>query len=118
MDQVTYHHVELQQHDVVYAEGPPAESYLDVGDRANFANAEGPLRLFPDFSNRPFDVASSWEAKGCAPLMIVGPEVEAVRRRIATRRQASRAEAVLRQRQDRLGASLAPPSTTIVSTVM
>jgi hypothetical protein len=34
---VTYIHVELPAHDVVLAEGLPAESYLDTGNRAAFA---------------------------------------------------------------------------------
>ena len=33
---VVYHHVELERHDVVLAEGLPAETYLDTGDRAKF----------------------------------------------------------------------------------
>lgn len=35
---VTYIHVELPAHDVVLAEGLPAESYLDTGNRAGFVN--------------------------------------------------------------------------------
>ena len=45
---VTYYHVELPRHDVLFAEGLPVESYLDVGDRANFANAGGATNLFAD----------------------------------------------------------------------
>jgi autotransporter-associated beta strand protein len=36
---VTYYHVELETHDLLLAEGLPAESYLDTGNRAAFANA-------------------------------------------------------------------------------
>jgi hypothetical protein len=74
MPEVTYFHVELPAHDVLIAEGLPVESYLDIGDRANFSNFEGPVRLFPDF---PVHV---WEARGFAPLRVTGPDVEAVRR--------------------------------------
>jgi len=83
-DTVTYYHVELAAHDVVLAEGLPAESYLDAGDRANFSNADGVVRLFPDFSGT---LASPmfWEAFGCAPLRIVGPELEAARALLAKR---------------------------------
>ena len=42
MDRITYWHVELDQHDVLLAEGLATESYLDAGDRAFFANA-GPV---------------------------------------------------------------------------
>jgi hypothetical protein len=40
-----------------------AESYLDTGDRANFANGDGPVALYPDFASRV------WDAAGCAPLV-------------------------------------------------
>jgi hypothetical protein len=33
VEQVSYYHVELPQHDVLLAEGLPAESYLDTGNR-------------------------------------------------------------------------------------
>jgi hypothetical protein len=73
MDAVTYYHVELPQHTVMLAEGLAVESYLDVGDRTNFANAPGPVALYPDFASRV------WDAEGCAPLVVVGPELEAAR---------------------------------------
>jgi T5SS/PEP-CTERM-associated repeat protein len=73
-DTVTYHHIELPQHAVLLAEGLPAESYLDTGDRPNFANSSGPSALYPDFASRV------WEAKGCAPVVVTGPAVEAARR--------------------------------------
>jgi len=85
VNEVTYYHVELPQHSVLLAEGLPVESYLDTGDRANFANGEGPMRLFPDFATPSLDTASVWEAKGCAPLIIVGPQVDAARLLLAGR---------------------------------
>jgi T5SS/PEP-CTERM-associated repeat protein/uncharacterized repeat protein (TIGR03803 family) len=72
VDRVTYYHVELPRHDVLYADGMPAESYLDVGDRSNFANGGSVVRLH-------IDLAHHWEAGGCAPLVIYGPELEGVR---------------------------------------
>jgi hypothetical protein len=46
---VTYFHVELARHALILAEGVPAESYLDTGNRAIFDNA--PLTtLHPDLS--------------------------------------------------------------------
>jgi hypothetical protein len=39
MAEVTYWHVELDRHAVLLADGLPAESYLDTGNRAGFANA-------------------------------------------------------------------------------
>jgi collagen type I alpha len=93
MDDVTYYHVELADHDVLLAERLPAESYLDLGDRANFTNGGGPISLHPDLSVR------IWEAMGCAPLIVAGPELNAARRRVSgaaatLERQDARAYAV------------------------
>ena len=79
VNRVTYYHVELARHAVLLAEGLPAESYLDTGDRTNFANGGGAMRLFADFATSRFDVAAMWEAKACAPLIVSGPELAAVR---------------------------------------
>ncbi|MEJ0020099.1 MAG: Hint domain-containing protein [Acetobacteraceae bacterium] len=76
-DEVTYYHVELPRHAVLLAEGLAAESYLDVGDRSNFANGEGAVALYPDFASR------AWEAAGCAPLVVTGPALQAARRWVA-----------------------------------
>jgi hypothetical protein len=82
VDEITYYHVELPRHDVLLAEGMPAESYLDVGDRSNFANGGAPIRLFADFATHTFDAAQRWEALGCARLVVCGPELATVRRRV------------------------------------
>jgi len=68
---VTYHHIELPQHDVVLAQGLPAESFLDVEDGSNYARGPGPIRLYPDFTAR------MWDAFGCARLIVTGPELAA-----------------------------------------
>jgi autotransporter passenger strand-loop-strand repeat protein len=74
---VTYHHIELAQHDVVLAEGLPAESFLDLRDGSNYKNRPGPTRLYPDYSAR------MWEAFGCARLVVTGPEFVAARALVA-----------------------------------
>jgi autotransporter passenger strand-loop-strand repeat protein len=74
VDEVTYYHVELRHHDVVWAEGLPAESYLDTGNRANFAGGAGVIALHPEFA------AQVWDAEACAPLVLAGRELEAVKR--------------------------------------
>jgi hypothetical protein len=74
---VTYHHIELAEHDVLLAEGLPSESFLDMRDGTNYANRPGPLRLYPDFSAR------LWEAFGCARLIVTGPELDAARALVA-----------------------------------
>jgi autotransporter-associated beta strand protein len=93
--EVTYYHVELRRHDVVYADGMPAESYLDTGDRRNFENGGSVLTLHPDFG------AWRWEAEGCAPLIVTGAKLEAVRQRVAAH------AAVLHRRRPRSCASRA-----------
>lgn len=45
---VTYYHVELPTHDVLFAEGVSTKSYLEVGDRSNFANGGAGTRLHVD----------------------------------------------------------------------
>jgi hypothetical protein len=69
MPRVTYHHIELERHDVVLAEGLPAETYLDAGDRTKF-DCGAVFSLFPDFSARSAaDTALAWETCGAAPLV-------------------------------------------------
>ena len=69
---VVYHHIELASHDVVLAEGLAAEIYLDIGDRVRFLG----LRVV---DRHPDAVARIWETRGCAPLVVTGPFVEAAR---------------------------------------
>jgi hypothetical protein len=83
VSEITYYHVELPRHDVLFAEGLPAESYLDIGDRSNFAGSPT-VRLFPDFATPAPNLATLWEALGCAPLVIHGPELEAARAQVKT----------------------------------
>ena len=82
VDEVTYWHVELAQHDVILAEGLPAESYLDTGNRGAFANAGGAVTMAPDFALRV------WQAEACAPLVTEGPALAAARRRLLARAEA------------------------------
>jgi hypothetical protein len=85
LDEVTYYHVELDDHDVLLAEGLPVESYLDTGGRFNFENGGGPIALHPDFSMCRQDTAHMWEALGCARLIVAGPELDAARALINSR---------------------------------
>lgn len=77
VDRITYYHVELDRHDVMLANGMPAESYLDAGGRGQFSNGGDVIALHPDFSAR------LWEMNGCAPLVQTGPVLERVRKRLA-----------------------------------
>ncbi|MET7245750.1 Hint domain-containing protein [Methylobacterium sp. EM32] len=75
---ILYHHVELPVHDVLVADGLPAESYLDCGQRGTFENHDGPVTLHPDF----VAVALNLEL-ACAPFLLHGPVVDRVRARLA-----------------------------------
>jgi hypothetical protein len=77
VDSITYHHIELAEHDVLLAEGLPAESFLDMRDGSKYANRPGPTRLYPDYSAR------IWEAFGCARLVVAGPELAAAQALVA-----------------------------------
>jgi hypothetical protein len=74
--EVTYWHVELESHDVLLAEGLPAESYLDTGNRAFFGRGYGRLpHIDPDRTL----------ADSCRPFVAEGPLLEAIRERLAAR---------------------------------
>lgn len=79
VDQVAYHHVELDKHAVLFADGLPCESFLDTGDRCNFVQGGDAVVLHPDFSTL------QWDAEGCAPLVVTGPLLDAVRQRLNAR---------------------------------
>ena len=78
VNQVEYWHVELDAHDVILAEGLPAESYLDTGNRTGFANGGVFVEAHPDFAPR------HW-ADTCLPLVLEGPAVAATRTRLLSR---------------------------------
>jgi hypothetical protein len=58
VDTVAYFHIELATHDVLLAEGLPAESYLDSGNRDDFANGGVAMALHPTFDATPRAVAA------------------------------------------------------------
>ncbi|MGI3779041.1 MAG: Hint domain-containing protein [Janthinobacterium lividum] len=74
---VEYFHVELDRHHVLLAEGMPAESYLDTGNRTMFANA-------PVTALHP-SAEPTHAAEACAPLVLGGAALEAVRARLEAR---------------------------------
>jgi autotransporter-associated beta strand protein len=85
---VEYWHVELDAHDILFAEGLPAESYLDTGNRAGFQTAAAPLPARADRTPK-HPSAKHWPAKPgpakhwsetCRPLAFDGPAVERARR--------------------------------------
>jgi hypothetical protein len=80
---VHYFHVELERHDILLAEGLPAESYLDTGNRRVFENADSPLDLHPDLYGG--DQQARREALSCAPFAADAARVEPEWRRLAIR---------------------------------
>lgn len=77
----TYYHVELEEHAIIVAEGLETESYLDTGNRGNFANA-------PVSSLRPLSMDDP--AAIVAPLLIAPDRVKPI-------------WTALRERADKLG---------------
>ena len=65
--EATIHHIELETHDVLLANGAPAESYRDDGNRWLFQNANSGWELPPQ--------------EPCAPVLTGGPIVDAAWRR-------------------------------------
>ena len=66
--EVTVYHVELETHDILVADGAPAENYRDDGNRWLFQNANAGWRRPPQ--------------PPCAPLLTGGPLVDAIWRRL------------------------------------
>jgi hypothetical protein len=77
--EVTYYHVELDQHGILFAEGVACETYLDTGNRNAFENGGAVITLHPDFAQ------SMREQNSCATFAESGPAVEAARAAILTR---------------------------------
>ncbi len=80
---VQYFHIELDNHAILLAEGMPAESYLDTGNRASFENAGTPLVLHPDFAANTATL--TWSRDACAELAVGPSAVEPIWRRLAER---------------------------------
>jgi hypothetical protein len=80
---VTYYHIELPRHDVVLAEGLPAETYLETGARCAFENSGGAMQLHPDFAPDEARVGMVWQNFGYAPLIGTDGQLDRVRVRLA-----------------------------------
>ncbi len=75
---VEYWHVELDAHDVIVAEGLPAKSYLDNGNRTAFVNGAAFVEAHPDFEPK------HWRDT-CLPLVEDGPELDLTKQRLFER---------------------------------
>jgi autotransporter passenger strand-loop-strand repeat protein len=73
---VTYHHIELDGHDLMLAEGLAAESFLDTGNRDMFESSEGAMQLHADFR-------TPQTAATCLPIIRDGAALDAARAKLA-----------------------------------
>ncbi len=80
VDRVQYWHVELPRHAVLLADGLSVESLLP-GDRSAFANGDGVVALQDHWAR---------EGLGCAPLIVSGPHLDAVRVTLQARARSAR----------------------------
>ncbi len=71
----TFYHVELETHGILLAEGLTTESYLDTGNRGNFANSAAPA-LRPDLMLN--EAHNNWAEHAAAPLAVSREAVEPI----------------------------------------
>lgn len=79
VDAITYWHVELPTHDVILANGLPAERFIDTGNRRAFEDGGKVVTLFPDLA------PLTWDGYGILPLVVTGPILEKVKQRLESR---------------------------------
>jgi hypothetical protein len=78
VDQVEYFHLEFETHEVILAEGAPAESYVECDNRQGFHNAHEFTSLYPEDARAPFGY--------CLPRLEAGmTELAAIRARLFER---------------------------------
>jgi hypothetical protein len=81
VETVEYFHIELDEHDVVFADGAPAETFTDCDNRGMFKNGAEYARLYPA------DQRPSWDF--CATrLEADAPELTAIRTALLERAEA------------------------------
>jgi Hint domain len=74
---VSYYHLEFESHEVVFAEGAPAESFVDDDSRQMFDNAAEYALRYPD--------APRTSASFCAPRIEDGEPLQTLRMQLAAR---------------------------------
>ena len=81
VDRLEYFHIELEAHDVILAEGAPAETFVDCDNRFMFHNSAEFAKLYPD------DLPAPWAF--CAPRAEEGStELAAIRAALSERAEA------------------------------
>jgi autotransporter passenger strand-loop-strand repeat protein len=86
--EVEYFHVELDGHDVLLAEGAPAESYLDCGNRDNFENGGATRRLRDERPLASLALAARLQARLAARAAELGRTDDLAKFRSGQRRRA------------------------------
>ena len=78
-DEVTYWHIELDSHDILLANGLPAESFIDVGNRSFFVESDSvALDSLPDSATKSL-------TDYCRPFIDGGAPIKALRERLRHR---------------------------------
>jgi hypothetical protein len=71
VDQVEYFHLEFETHEVILAEGAPAESYVECDNRQGFHNAHEFASLYPHDARAPFGYCLPRLEPGTAQLAAI-----------------------------------------------
>jgi hypothetical protein len=72
-DRITYYHIELERHAVIFAENTAVETYLDTGNRASFDNGGTAIIPPQDFGN------AMRQQRSCATLLESGEVLNDIR---------------------------------------
>lgn len=79
-EKIEYFHIELESHDVIFAEGAATETFIDCNSRGMFHNAAEFSRLYPG--------TTPAAPKFYAPMLESGRRLLAIQRRLQARAQA------------------------------
>jgi hypothetical protein len=71
VDQVEYFHLEFEAHEMILAEGAPAESYVECENRQGFHNAHEFAALYPDDARASFGYCLPRLEPGMAELAVI-----------------------------------------------
>ena len=74
MDEVAYFHIELESHDVIFANGAESETFVNDSSRGMFHNASEYDALYP--------AAAQAQARYCAPRVEEGAQLATIRTRL------------------------------------
>src|SRR6202012_4719209 len=85
IEEVEYFHLEFDRHVVIFAEGAPAESFVDDQSRMLFHNEEEYRLLYPNERRAA-------HAEFCAPRVEDGPKLYSLHRALAARAAHLRAD--------------------------